>query len=220
MSDVRIIANTNTLAPTANSQWIGLAGDRLGNLFTADLRGLAARAAMAGRLIVASDADQNDTVTGQTSYANTTPTFLLNVPDGSCAVPLFVNLTQAGTVAGDFNEVIIEADNIAAYSTGGTAETLYYFRNGAGFTTACAVYSGATATAGYGIPLLHTRLAEDVDPASADAAQRELIWRPEYPFFLVGPASLKVFTYATTGAGPTWLWTIGFIDLPAAMLTN
>lgn len=219
MSDIRVIANTNTLAPAANGNWVGLAGDRLGDIFTADLRGLAARAALAGRLVVASDADQNDTVLGQTSFANTTPTFLLNVPSGSCAIPLFVQLTQAGTVAGDYIEVIVEADDIAAYSSGGTSETLYYFRNGAGFATSCAVYSGATATAGYGIPLLHTRLAEDVDPASADAAQRELIWRPEHPYILVGPAALKVFTYAAS-TGPTWLWSIGFLDIPAAWVTS
>lgn len=219
MADFRARANTNTLSPVSNNGWADLAVDRLGGMFTSDLSGLAARAAAAGRLIVASDADQNDQLTGQTSFADTTPTLLLNVPDGSAAIPLWVKLSQAGTVAGDFIDIIIEADNIAAYASGGTAETLYYFRNGGSFTTGCAVYSGATATAGYGVALHHERMAEDVDPASADASNFRWSWVPDFILPLVGPASLKVFTFAGT-TGPTWRWSVGFADVPAAMFTN
>lgn len=219
MSDIRVQANTNTLAPASNGQWVSVAGDRLGNLFSSDLAGLVSRAAQAGRLVVASDADQNDTVTGQTSFANTTPTFLLNVPSGSCAVPLWVNLMQAGTVAGGDITIFVEADDIAAYSSSGTSETLYYFRNGAGFTSSCAVYSGATATAGYGILLDAEVLAADVDPSVEVVWTGHYLWKATYPFILVGPASFKVFTYAAT-TGPTWQWSLGFLDLPAALVTN
>lgn len=217
MADVRLMARTSVLSPSAEGQFSAAAMDRLGNLFTADMAGLVARAAAAGRFVVASDADQNDLVTGQTSFANTTPTFLLNVPSGSLAVPVFVHLFQSGTVAGGAVDVIIEADDIAAYASGGTAETQFYFRNGAGFTTACAVYSGATATGGYGVRLAGYTLGQDVSPA--EGAVNQILWQPTYPMPLVGPASLKVFTYAGT-TGPTWFWSLAYIDMPASWLTS
>ena len=217
MADVRGNTLTNALAPSSNDAWRALALDRLGGIFPADLTGLAARAAMAGRLIVASDADQNDALTGQTSFVNTTPTLLLNVPSGSCAIPVAVELVQTGTVGGGAVDVLIEADDIAAFASGGTAETLFYFRNGAGFTTACAVYSGATATAGFGTNLFQATIGQDVSPA--EGAVNGVFWRPRVPYILVGPASLKVFTYAAT-TGPSWFWHVEFIDLPPAMFTN
>lgn len=219
MADIRGNTNTNTLVSSSNDNWRGIALDRLGDLFTGDLQGLASRAAAAGRLVVASDADQNDSVLGQTSFANTTPTFEIDVPTGSCAVPLFVRLHQTGTVAGGAIDILIEADDIAARASGGTAETLFYFRNGAGFTSSVVVYSNPTATAGYGIGLDHNTVAADVSPAADSAYAGKFLWVPPGVLPLIGPASLKIFTYAAT-TGPTWFWSIGFLDLPPAMFTN
>lgn len=215
MSEIRGL-HQRTLVGGPDNTPKNVALDGLGGMYLGDIKGLAARAAAAGRLVVASDADQNDRVTAQTSFANTTPTFLLNVPDGSCAVPLWVDLAQKGSVAGDFIEVKIEADDIAAYSSGGTSETLFYLRNGAGFTSSCALYSGATTTAGYGISLAQYSVAEDVDPASADAQPFKVRWDAGYVLPLIGPASFKVFTWAGSTA-PTWEWSIGFLDLPVSM---
>lgn len=174
--------------------------------------------ALAGRIFAASDADQNDAVTGQTSFANTTPTFLLNVPSGTTAIPLWVNLQQSGSVAGDFITVIIEIDNIAAYASGGTSETVLSTRVDAPVANVATLYSGATATAGYGVSLYHATMAEDVDPASADAQFfGPVLWRPAAPVILVGPASLKVFTFAGT-TGPTWLWSIGWCELASGVV--
>ena len=53
-----------------------------------------------GRVFYAADAASADLVTGQTSHAVTTPTFLLDVPLGIVAIPLQMKLFQAGTVAG------------------------------------------------------------------------------------------------------------------------
>ena len=222
MSDIRLQTFTNTLQPAGNGQWIGAAGDRLGDVFGADLNGLASRAAAAGRLVIASNADQNDQVTGQTSFANTTPTFLLNVPSGSCAVPLWFRLYQGGAAAGGAVTVLAELDDIAAYASGGTEEALFYVRNGAGFTSGCKVYSNATATAGYGIGIYHKDVVgTDVTPAIGDLIDMHLLheWKAPFVLPLVGPASFKIFTHAGTTA-PTWYWTIAFLDVPAAMFTN
>ncbi len=57
---------------------VQLRGPQIGDIpFNADISW---RLAIEGRFFYASDADQNDYVTGQTSFANTTPTFLLENP--------------------------------------------------------------------------------------------------------------------------------------------
>ena len=167
--------------------------------------------AMDGRTFVASDADQNDLVTGQTSFANTTPTFLLRVPAGTICVPLFLNLSQTGTVAGDFINVIIELDDADRWASSGTVETIF-----SGLKTPqtprCEVRSGATASGGYGVRVWGATIAQDVSPA--EGAVQGPYWRPEMPYLLEGPASLLIYTYAGT-TGPTWLWSLGWGELDA-----
>ena len=103
-----------------------------------------------GRTFYASDADQDDKLTGQTSFANTTPTLFLRVPVGTVAIPGLVALGQSGTVAGDAITVIIEIDNEDRLNTGGTSETRFNARTGGAQlpTAQCTVLSTATATAG------------------------------------------------------------------------
>lgn len=219
MSDVRYIARANAggVQRAGAGGYIGASATRDGAGFTADwLHALAAE----GRIFVASDADQNDLVLGQTSFVNTTPTFLLNVPDGSVAIPLYVSLTEAGSVAGDYIDVLFEIDNIAAYASAGTAETVLSARTDHPTANLCTLYSNPTATAGYGVLVDSFRLAEDVDPASADAGLPfGLKWKPPYPMYLVGPASLKIFTFAAS-TGPSWAWSIAWAELPETALAS
>lgn len=170
-----------------------------------------------GRIFYASDADQNDLVTGQTSFANTTPTFLLDVPSGTTAIPLGVRLFQTGSVAGGAVDVIMEIDDADRYNTGGTSETVLCSRTSGGQTNLCALYSGATANAGYGVRIFGATLGQDVSPA--EGAVNEVVWAPSAGLdFLVGPAAFAIYTYAGT-TGPTWFWTIKWAELPTAMLT-
>lgn len=163
-----------------------------------------------GRVFLASDADQNDLVTGQTSFADTTPSFLLDVPTGTTAIPLFLNLSQTGTVAGGAIDVIIEADKRTRYASGGTSEKVFSSRaQMAG--PASKLYTGATAATGYGIRLWAATIGMDVSPA--EGAVQGPFWKSEAPYFLDGPASLNVYTYAGT-TGPTWFWTVCWAEIP------
>lgn len=163
--------------------------------------------ALTDHIFIASDADQDDLVTGQTSFANTTPTFLLDVPPGKVALPLFLNLSQTGTVAGAAIDVIIEIDRVRRFSTGGTSEKAYSTMNGR--ESGSKLYTGATASAGYGLRLWGATLGQDVSPA--EGAIQGPFWKPEVPYPLVGPASLLIYTYAGT-TGPTWFWTVGYAE--------
>ena len=178
---------------------------------------VAAWLAAEGRVFYASDADQNDLVTGQTSYADTTPSFSLRVPAGTVAIPLLMSLGQTGTVAGDTISVIVEIDNADRYSSGGASETIFNSRTGgAGLPTPqCTLFSTPTVVTGYGIRVMGINLAQDVAPA--EGISNEVIWTPTGPDFLVGPANLNVYTYAGT-TGPTWFWTFKWAEFPLARL--
>ena len=213
MADIRAFARQSAggISRAAAGSLVGLSATRDGALFTADwLRALA----MDGKVYLASDADANDMVTGQTSFADTTPTFLLRVPSGTTAIPLYANLQQAGTVAGAFITVTVEIDNADPYASGGTAETILSSRTDQPSSPACSVYSNPTVTTGnYGVQVESRVVGQDVSPA--EGANNNILWTPQVPMFLVGPASLKIYTYAGT-TGPTWLWAIGWAELPTA----
>jgi len=160
-----------------------------------------------GRVFIAGDADQNDTVTGQTTFAATTPTFCLDVPALTTAQVWSVGLNQFGTVAGGAITVVMEIDNADRYGSGGAAEaTIVKGRTDAvGPTQACTLYSGATANAGVGAPVMRALVGPDV--STAEGAVNEVLYVPTGGAapLLVGPAAFLVFTYAAT-TGPTWLW--------------
>lgn len=172
-----------------------------------------------GRLFIAADADQNDRVTGQTSFANTTPTFMLNNPitSGVLCIPSRVRLTQTGTVAGGDVFVEIEAASPSAFSSG----TLEKAVSGAfGMPSApaeqCGAYSTVTAIAGYGMKLYHYTLGPDVSPA--EGVINNLEYSPPPGLFLWPNSSLSVFTYAAS-TGPTWDWGIEWYEIPLSWLS-
>lgn len=177
---------------------------------------LASFLAAEGKVYYASDADQNDLVTGQTSFAATTPTFLLDIPTGTTVIPLMMRLFQSGTVAGAAVDVIMEFDNAARYSAAGTAETVLASKTTGAQATACTLYSNPTAAAGYGVRVYGATLGQDVSPA--EGAVNEVIWTPQGGLdFLVGPAAWATYTYAGT-TGPTWLWTFKWAEIPTGWL--
>lgn len=173
--------------------------------------------ALEGRVFISADADQNDTVAGQTSFANTTPTFLLRVPAGVIAMPLYVDLSQTGTVAGGDIELVIEYDRIERYSSAGTSEKVSnaLTRGGQYGSNRCLLYSGATAVAGYGMRVFSADIAADVSPA--EGILPGPLWTPMVPLLLVGPAALLVYSSAATTA-PTWLWSAAWVELDSNYL--
>lgn len=147
----------------------------------------------------------NTTATGTTTLANTTPTWLLDVPSGVTCIPLYASLQQAGTVAGGAVTVIMEKDNADRYTSGGTAMTAYN-DHGEDLPTGVAFYStigsAITATNAYGIQMWAPLVGQDVSPA--EGVSNELVWTPPGALdFLVGPAAWLINTNAGT-TGPTW----------------
>jgi len=173
-----------------------------------------------GKVFFAADADLDDRVTGQTSFADTTPTFVLDVPAGTTAIPVEMTLTQDGTVAGATVTVLMEIDNEAGRVSGGTSETVLCARTVGGGTALSTFYSNPTRTAGkYGARIDSWVLGQDVAPA--EGAPNKVKWQMgPAPIYLVGPSSWLVYTFAGT-TGPTWDWNFAWAEidsdeLPAA----
>jgi len=165
----------------------------------------------------------NTTATGATSFATTTPTFLLHVTAGTqyAIIPAEVRLFQAGTVAGGAVTVLIEADNADRYTSGGTAMTAANVRtDGAALPSGVAGYStvgsAIVATDAVGIRLAGYLLGQDVSPA--EGAVNEVVWAPQAgPDLLVPTATLGASLLVNTSAattGPTWFWSIKAAVVP------
>ena len=180
---------------------------------------LAHRIAVEGRKFYASDADQNDRVTGQTSFANTTPTFLLQNPgnSGVVVIPLFFVLNQTGSVAGGDVDIITELDFDRNTAASGTSETVKNARFGYARANKALLWSGATAAAGYGVRVDGITTGPDISPA--EGALQQYIWTPTSVMDLMDPGTcLKVFTFAAS-TGPTWYWSFAWAEVPPSWVS-
>lgn len=180
-----------------------------------------------GRVFYYGDADQNDLVTGQTSFADTTPTFLLSNPAGSGVYigVLRIFLAQTGTVAGDIVNVIVEIDNTNRHSSGGTAELPFCSRTDSPLGAVAAdgtgankgiLRSGATASAGMGQRIDAGIAGPDVSPA--EGAFNPYVYEPSSGIDWLAPgSSCLVYAYAGT-TGPTLIWGFKTVEVPAGLM--
>lgn len=173
-----------------------------------------------------SAAAASTTVTGSTSFANTDPTFCLSVNGGLatplCVIPLYMSLGQTGTVAGGAISVIMEVDNAARLSSGGTAMTLVNARTDGinavtGLSFHSATGSAIVATNAYGNRIWGVTVGQDVSPA--EGVSNELVWTPPAgaPEILVANAtqgcSWLIYTLAAS-TGPTWFYSFKVAAFP------
>jgi hypothetical protein len=170
-----------------------------------------------GYAFVASDADQNDRVTGQTSFDNTLATFVLRNPAGSDRLifPPYYHLNQTGSVAG--GDIAVETEIDRDVFTSGTAEQVRNQRFGMagkpvnkGLLT-----STVTVVASYGAAVGSVTLAPDVSPAEGVINIYE--WSNPGGVLLDPATCLKIFTSAAS-TGPTWAWHIQWFEIPLSWL--
>lgn len=173
---------------------------------------------LTGKTFTASPSTTSATVTGQTSYVNTTPTFLLDVPAGITAIPLYMGLAQTGTVAGGDINILMGKDKIDRYNTGGTEASYMNDRSVSTRTPSCKLYTNPTAVAGNALRMMGQQIAADVSPA--EGVINESVWTPAAKLdFLDGPAAWLVYTFAGT-TGPTWFWQFGWAELLTSELPS
>lgn len=187
-----------------------------------------AQLAVDGRIFQVSNPTRGTAVAmGGTSFSDTAPAFLVDVPSGTTIIPLEVAFSQGGTVAGAVITGLITYDNKLRYSSGGTAQTIRANRTDAPNASNCSAYSGGSAITAAAVGVANTLKARLISPdvsPSVDVAfpgyEQGLFWsvRESPPPVLVGPASLVIYTYAGT-TQPSWFYTIRWAEMPTVMVT-
>lgn len=177
--------------------------------------------ALYGQVFYASASAANTTVTGQTSFAATTPTFLIDVPSGTTLIPLMYAANQTGSVAGGDVNTVVAIDSVVRYSSGGTALThVLGSRTTGANTPASTVYTNPTAAAAGSKEVRLMGLTQGADVSPAEGAIQEVLWVPQGGIdYLVGPAAFLVYTWAGT-TGPTWYYTLKFAEIPSGWLPS
>jgi hypothetical protein len=190
---------------------------RDGGIFEADW--LTQALGSEGRIFFGSQGTaQNSTFTGQTSFSATTPDLTLEVPAGTTAIPLSLSLVQTGTVAGGLITVILGIQNAAERSSGGTAWTLVTSsRTDKPMTPSCSVYTQPTVSSDtVGVRLWAATLKQDVtNTVYTNHVYWTALGQESAVPYLVGPAALKVYTFAST-TGPTFFADLAWAELPSS----
>jgi len=158
--------------------------------------------------------------TASATFADTDPALLLDVPLGTTAIPLEIQLNQGGTVAGAMIAVLITLDDKVRYSSGGVEVTPQNLRYDEPNTSSCSFYEGTTdivsAAATDDVTLFSKFLIQDIDAPMGS----QIFWsaREHVAPALVGPASLVIYAYAAT-TQPSFWWNVTWAELPTADFT-
>ena len=174
-----------------------------------------------GRVFHASNpAKQTADAVGSTSYSDTQPAWILDVPTNTSVLLLEFQAKQGGTVAGDLTTYLLTVDTIVRYSSGGTtAPTIY---NMLAKTTQvraslCTVYKhGATPLVAAATSTQET-ISGGEHVADVDALAGGHIFYSTLGSvspWLIGPASLGIYAYAGT-TGPSYFWSLKWAEMPS-----
>ena len=166
-----------------------------------------------GRAFMVSNAARETALAvGGTSFSDTAPAFILDVPSGTGVVPLEIDLRQGGTVAGGVITVLATLSDKVRRASSGTSHTPQNMRFDEPQTSGCSFYTGPTAaTNADDITLFGGIYEHNLDGAITTS---QVFWsaRHSYAPYLVGPASLVIYTFAAS-TQPSWFFTIKWAEV-------
>ena len=169
-----------------------------------------------GRVYVASNAAREtaEAIGTATTWSDTDPALLLDIPEGKTVIPLEILLNQGGTVAGGAITVLITLSDKIRYSSGGVLLAPKNMRFDASRTSGCSFYTGSTdivaAANSEDITLYATILDQDVATIPSGIGTR-VHWtaRQYLAPELIGPASLVIYAVAGT-TQPSFFYTVKY----------
>ena len=171
------------------------------------------QAILDGRAFMVSNAARETALAvGGTSFSDTAPAFILDVPSGTGVVPLEIDLRQGGTVAGGMITVLATLSDKVRRASSGTSPTPQNMRFDEPQTSGCSFYTGPTAnTNDDDISLFSGLYEHNLDGALTTS---HVLWsaRHSYAPYLVGPASLVVYTFAGS-TQPSWFFTFKWAEV-------
>lgn len=176
-----------------------------------------------GRVFLASNAARETALAGGgTSFSDTAPAFLLDVPTGYTVMPLEIHLAQGGTVAGNVINVLVTLSDKTRYASGGGAITPQNMRFDEPYASACSFYGCGTDIVANAnaddITLWAAILDQDVSTKPESTINVNWSARVNLAPLLVGPASLVIYAYAGT-TEPSLFFNITWAELQTAAVT-
>ena len=152
-----------------------------------------------GRVFVASPAARETAeAIGSTSFSDTDPALLLDIPTGTTAIPLEIILNQGGTVAGGNITLLITLSDKIRYASAGVAITPKNMRFDVPRSSTCRFYSGSTDIVANAnaedLTLFAQNLVHDIDTLEGGNVQ----WtaRKFIAPVLIGPAAIPIYAVA------------------------
>jgi hypothetical protein len=149
------------------------------------------------------------------------PTYLIDIPGGTCLIPLEVSV--AFEVIEDANaQIAIMSDEIMRYSSGGVAAVVArgIKTNSSPGPATQIVYSGdsaITATAAQAERIHYQWLTWDDTQAAEGQNYPVIFWKPAVLPFLVGPASFLIYAHGSN-AGPEVRISVTWAELPTTFV--
>jgi len=166
-----------------------------------------------GRAFMVSNAARETALAvGGTSFSDTAPAFILDVPSGTGIVPLEIDLRQGGTVAGGAITVLATLSDKVRRASSGTSHTPQSMRFDEPHAAKCSFYTGPTANTNTDDISLFGGIYEHNLDGAITASQVFWSARTSFPPYLVGPASLVIYTFAGT-TQPSWFFTIKWAEV-------
>lgn len=173
------------------------------------------QAALDGRVFNFANLTPATLITGTVAYAATTPNIIMVVPTGTTMIPIRANFSIVDS-AGTDNTIIIGCDTADLYTSGGIAgSALNNLRTNDPNTSALTTAKNGDTAIVMVDPAASERLLYNWANAFADTVGgRVVVWEPEVPPVLIGPATFFAYVYST-GTAMEYEYSIQWIEIPS-----
>lgn len=167
-----------------------------------------------GRVFMASNAARETAeATGSTSFSDTDPALLLDVPSGKTAVPIEMIINQGGTVAGGNITFLVTLSDKIRYASGGVLLTAQNLRFDEPRSSSCRFYTGSTAIVVAAntddLTLWGQNLIHDID--TLEGGNFNWSARKYIAPVLVGPAAMPIYAVASS-TQPSFFYSIKWAE--------
>lgn len=168
-----------------------------------------------GRVFVASNAAREtaEAIGTATTFSDTDPALLLDVPSGTTAKPLEIIMNQGGTVAGGNITLLITLSDKIRYASGGVKLTPQNMRFDEPRSSSCNFYTGSTDIVANAntddITLYGANLVHDID--ALEGGHIHLTAKNYIMPQLIGPAALVIYAVAAT-TQPSFFYSIKWAE--------
>ncbi len=173
-----------------------------------------------GRVFNASNAVEEtaeDITLASRTGSNVNPSLLLNVPEGTTALPLEVMMDMVTEGSSEDTYLTICTDDASRYTSGGGAITAINMRKDDPRSSNCIFKSGSTTIVSPANTdddtIWSVHIDAEATPVTVATGMPTILWtaRTSIPPMLIGPAAFLVYIHHATDDS-TWMWSVKWAE--------